>query len=97
MYIYPQYVYSPLSMMVIVAVSPFSENIPNVLKEEPNMRMVSFGSVMLSSVIMNVVFLVVAGPLLAKNVTIVETGPLKSALTPRSCERDESAFQCMHH
>ena len=71
--------FSPSSMMVMVAVSPFSANVPAVLKEEPDIAIVSSGSPeMLSSMMVNMVSLVVVGPSPAKNVTTVGTGPLKS-------------------
>ena len=70
--------FSPSSMMVMVAVSPFSANTPAVLKEEPDIAIVSSGSPeTLSSTMVNMVSLVV-GPSFAKNVTTVGTGPLKS-------------------
>ena len=71
--------FSPSSMMVMVAVSPFSANVPAVLKEEPNIAIVSSGSPeMLSSMMVNMVSLVVVGPSFAKNVTTAGAGPLKS-------------------
>ena len=71
--------FSPSSMMVMVAVSPFCTNLPAVLREEPDISIVSSGSPeMLSSMMVNMVFLVVVGPSPAKNVTIVGAGPLKS-------------------
>lgn len=71
--------FSPSSMMVMVAVSPFSANTPAVLKEEPDTAIVSSGSPeTLSSTMVNMVSLVVVGPSFAKNVTTVGTGPLKS-------------------
>ena len=71
--------FSPSSMMVMVAVSPFSANVPAVLKEEPNIAIVSSGSPeMLSSMMVNMVSLVVVGPSPAKNVTTAGAGPLKS-------------------
>ena len=71
--------FSPSSMMVMVAVSPFTANVPNVLKEEPDIAIVSSGSPeMLSSMMVNMVSLVVVGPSFAKNVTTAGAGPLKS-------------------
>lgn len=71
--------FSPSSMMVMVAVSPFTANLPAVLKEEPDIAIVSSGSPeMLSSMMVNMVSLVVVGPSFAKNVTTAGAGPLKS-------------------
>ena len=71
--------FSPSSMMVMVAVSPFCANLPAVLREEPDISIVSSGSPeMLSSMMVNMVFLVVVGPSFSKNVTTAGAGPLKS-------------------
>ena len=66
-------------MIVRAAVSPPTRNCPRALSEVPLMRMVSSGSKILSSTIVNTVLLNVPGPSPARNVTTLGLGPLKSA------------------
>jgi len=63
----------------MTAVSPPVWNCPRALCEVPLMRMVSPGSTILSSTIVNTVLLDVPGPSPARNVTTPGLGPLKSA------------------
>ena len=63
----------------MTAVSPPVWNCPRALGEVPLMRMVSSGSKILSSTIVNTVFLDVPGTSPARNVTTLGLGPLKSA------------------
>jgi len=63
----------------MTAVSPPAWNCPKALNEVPLMRMVSPGSTILSSTIVNTVLLIVPGTSPDKNVTTPGLGPLKSA------------------